>query len=48
MDVRRGIAKEEEKNVSSGEQKGHKNNDMDNVKKILNDNKTHLFHYVER
>lgn len=22
----------------------HKNNDNDNVKKILNDNKTHLFH----
>lgn len=39
---------EQKKNVSSGEQKGHKNNDMDNVKKILNDSKTHLFHYVER
>lgn len=37
--------KQKKKN-SSEEQKSHKNNDTDNVKKILNDSKTHLFHYV--
>lgn len=30
------------------EQQGHKSNDKDNVKKILNDSQTHLFHYVHR
>lgn len=31
-------------NVKNKKYVPHKNNDNDNVKKILNDNKTHLFH----